>query len=111
MQELTVESVLVKPRKLGLRDVRANPKIKAYIEKANEQMAAIGYTEHGLRHAALVAAIARNTLTDLGIDARDAELAALARTGWNFNLISTAPATPLRRLASWKYRDGSARIS
>src|SRR5258708_3291848 len=78
MQELTVESVLVRPRKLGLRDVRANPKIKAYIEKANEQMAAIGYTEHGLRHAALVAAIARNTLTDLGIDARDAELAALA---------------------------------
>lgn len=78
MQELTVEPVLVKPRKLGLRDVRANPKIKAYIEKANEQMAAIGYTEHGLRHAALVAAIARNTLTDLGIDARDAELAALA---------------------------------
>src|SRR6266700_950384 len=78
MQELTVESVLVKPRKLGLRDVRANPKIKAYIEKANEQMAAIGYTEHGLRHAALVAAIARNTCNALGYDARLAELTAIA---------------------------------
>src|SRR5438046_2433715 len=78
MQELTVESVLVKPRKLGLRDVRANPKIKAYIDKANEQMAAIGYTEHGPRHAALVAAIARNTLNDLGNNGRLAELAAVA---------------------------------
>jgi uncharacterized protein len=67
-----------KPRPIGLRDVRGNAKIKAYIEKANEQMAAIGYTEHGLRHAALVAAIARNTCTALGHDARVAELAAIA---------------------------------
>ena len=52
--------------KLGLREVRTNPKIRVYIEKANEQMAAIGFTEHGIRHAALVAAIARNTLTSLG---------------------------------------------
>jgi len=65
-------------RMLGLREVRANPKVKAYIEKANEQMAAIGYTEHGLRHAALVAAIARNTCTALGLDSRIGELAAVA---------------------------------
>lgn len=67
-----------KPRLIGLREVRNNPKIKAYIEKANEQMAAIGYTEHGLRHAALVAAIARNTCTALSLDSRIAELAAIA---------------------------------
>ena len=65
-------------RAITLREVRANPKIRAYIEKANEQMAAIGFTEHGLRHAALVAAIARNTATSLGIDPRIAELAAIA---------------------------------
>jgi putative nucleotidyltransferase with HDIG domain len=65
-------------RKLALRDVRASMKVKSYIEKANEQMAAIGFTEHGLRHAALVAAIARNTCNDLGLDPRDAELAAVA---------------------------------
>ncbi|HEV2472854.1 MAG TPA: hypothetical protein VGS41_09330, partial [Chthonomonadales bacterium] len=40
-------------RLIGLRDVRANEKVRAYIEMANEQMAAIGYSEHGLRHAAL----------------------------------------------------------
>src|SRR5947209_6399505 len=53
-------------RPITLRDVRGNEKIRAYIEKANEQMAAIGYSEHGLRHAALVAAIARNICLELG---------------------------------------------
>lgn len=67
-----------KSRAPNLRDVRANPKIKAYIQKANEQMAAIGYTEHGLRHAALVAAIARNTCNALGHESRTAEVAAIA---------------------------------
>ncbi len=66
------------PRPVGLRDVRNNDKIRAYIEKANEQMAEIGYTEHGLRHAALVAAIARNILLQLGMESRSAELAAIA---------------------------------
>src|SRR5579862_4463980 len=75
---VTSAETIQKPRLISLRDVRTNPKIKAYIEKANEQMAAIGYTEHGLRHAALSAAIARNTCTDLGLDARIAELAAVA---------------------------------
>jgi uncharacterized protein len=65
-------------RTVTLRDVRANNKVRAYIEKANEQMAAIGYTEHGLRHAALVAAIARNTCTALSFDARLGELSAIA---------------------------------
>src|ERR1051325_4404311 len=67
-----------KPRPVGLRDVRANAKIRAYIEKANEQMAVIGYSEHGLRHAALVAAIARNICLELALDPRTAELAAIA---------------------------------
>ncbi len=61
-----------------LRDVRASNKVKVYIEKANEQMNAIGYTEHGQRHAALSAAIARNTLVDLGYDSRTAEVASIA---------------------------------
>lgn len=65
-------------RQISLRDVRNNEKVKAYIEKANEQMAAIGYSEHGLRHASLVAAIARNICLELGFDARTAELASIA---------------------------------
>jgi len=61
-----------------LRDVRNNEKVRVYIEKANEQMAVIGYSEHGLRHAALVAAIARNICLELDLDPRMAELAAIA---------------------------------
>jgi len=63
---------------IGLRDVRNNDKVRAYIDKANEQMAVIGYSEHGLRHAALVAAIARNICLELDLDQRTAELAAIA---------------------------------
>lgn len=66
------------PRPVTYRDVRSNPKIRAYIEKANEQMLEIGYSEHGLRHAALSAAIARNILLELGMEARTTELAAIA---------------------------------
>src|ERR1051326_7578777 len=65
-------------RAVNLRDIRGSEKVRVYIEKANEQMAAIGFTEHGLRHAGLVAAIARNTVNDLGIDGRTSELAAIA---------------------------------
>ena len=63
---------------IGLRDVRNNAKVRAYIERANEQMAVIGYSEHGIRHASLVAAIARNICLELDLDQRTAELAAIA---------------------------------
>jgi putative nucleotidyltransferase with HDIG domain len=66
------------PHHVTLRDVRNNERVRVYIEKANEQMAAIGYSEHGLRHAALVAAIARNICLELGFEPRAAELAAIA---------------------------------
>ncbi len=67
-----------KTRGVMLRDVRSNKKVRAYIEKANEQMKAIGYTEHGVRHVSLVAAIARNVLQELGAEPRQSELASIA---------------------------------
>ena len=73
-----VESGVASPSSIGVREVRTNVKVRAYIEKANEQMAAIGYAEHGLRHAALVAAIARNICIELKMEARICELAAIA---------------------------------
>src|SRR5881227_3375785 len=63
---------------VGLRDVRNNEKVRAYIAQANEQMLVIGYSEHGLRHAALAAAIARNICLELDYEPRVAELAAIA---------------------------------
>ncbi len=64
--------------RIGLREIRSNERIRSYIEAANQQMFIIGYSEHGLRHAALVAAISRNILLGLGTEARTAELAAMA---------------------------------
>src|SRR5665647_1787767 len=63
---------------ITLREVRRDPRVKAYIEKANEQMAAIGYTEHGFRHAGIVAGVARGILHKLGFSSRQAEVAAIA---------------------------------
>lgn len=45
---------------------------------ANAQMAAIGYTEHGFRHAGIVAGVSHGILRQLGHDHRSAELAGIA---------------------------------
>ena len=63
---------------LILREIRRDNRVRVYIAKGNEQMAAIGYTEHGHRHAGIVATIARSILTSLGHAERPAELAAIA---------------------------------
>ena len=61
-----------------LETVRRDPKIKIFIEAANQQMNALGYTEHGFRHAGLVAETAYSIVASLGQDGRNAELAAIA---------------------------------
>ena len=61
-----------------LKDIRNDARIRTYISRANDQMKSIGYTEHGHRHAGIVATIARYILTSLGHDDRAAELAAIA---------------------------------
>ncbi len=61
-----------------LEDVKRDPEVEAYIDKANEYTGAIGYTEHGARHANLTASIAYNTLKRLGYPERDAQLASIA---------------------------------
>ena len=63
---------------LTLKEVRHDGRVRTYITRANEQMQAIGYTEHGHRHAGIVSSIARSVLTQLGHPEREAELAAIA---------------------------------
>jgi hypothetical protein len=63
---------------VGLDTVKTDPYIIAYIRRADEQMAVLGYTEHGERHAALVSRIAYNILSRLGYPERSAELGAIA---------------------------------
>jgi metal-dependent HD superfamily phosphatase/phosphodiesterase len=65
-------------KSVTLDTVRRNPKIKTFIEAANSQMNALGYTEHGFRHAGIVAETAHSIIAALGQNGRAAELAAIA---------------------------------
>lgn len=63
---------------ITLSEVERNPKVRAYIQSADDYLAALGYTEHGFRHAGFVAKVAKNVLMKLGYQERMAELAAIA---------------------------------
>ncbi|MFA4966176.1 MAG: HD domain-containing protein [Thermoleophilia bacterium] len=59
-------------------DVRRDPEVRVFIDKANEKLGVLGYTEHGPRHAGIVAGTASDVLVRLGRPRREAELAAIA---------------------------------
>lgn len=63
---------------VNLKTVTKDPEVLALIEYADKQLEAIGYTEHGFRHARLVAKNAAAVLAALEHDPRAVELAAIA---------------------------------
>lgn len=63
---------------ITLKDVRANPKVEALVEGANELLSAMGYTEHGSRHLTIVAGITRYILEKLDCPPREVELGQIA---------------------------------
>jgi uncharacterized protein len=65
-------------RPVTLDEVKRDYEADVYIAKADEYTRAIGYTEHGARHANLVASIAGNVLRRLGSDERSVQLAGIA---------------------------------
>jgi metal-dependent HD superfamily phosphatase/phosphodiesterase len=67
----------VRPRLVTLEDLKHDREATTLITKANEHLAIMGYTEHGLRHASLVAHIAYNILLRLKYPERMAQLAAI----------------------------------
>jgi uncharacterized protein len=58
--------------------IKQDPMLTAYLEQADRAMVAQGYTEHGFRHAELVAAISANIMRRLSFPERQAELAGIA---------------------------------
>ena len=64
--------------KLTYQDLKNNEDIKIYIQKADESLTALGYTEHSFAHVTKVAELASDILLTLGYDAREAELAKMA---------------------------------
>ncbi len=62
------------------KDIRENKDISTLINKANQCLEAIGYTDHGPRHVGYVSRIAGSILEKLGHNERRCELAKIA--GW-----------------------------
>jgi len=58
--------------------VKSHPAVKVFIRLADESLGQLGYTEHGFRHAKIVARDARKVLHGLGFDHREPERAAIA---------------------------------
>lgn len=58
--------------------IKANEQIRTYIEKADETLIALGYTEHSYAHVTRVAHFAEKVLNDLGYEKRMCELAWIA---------------------------------
>lgn len=61
-----------------LEDVKSRQDIQTYVKRADQNMEAIGYTEHGFRHATVASERARSIMLSLGREPREAELAAIA---------------------------------
>lgn len=63
---------------LTYEDVKRNPAVRAYIQRADDSLLALGYTEHSFAHVTRVAQTAAGILRALGHPEREAELAAIA---------------------------------
>ena len=63
---------------LTFNDIRSNTEVRHYLDRADGVMESMGYTEHGRRHAGVVARRARSIMEALGHPARSCELAAIA---------------------------------
>lgn len=63
---------------LTFEEVKSNEKIKTFIRKSDETLAALGFTEHSFAHVMRVSDIAGNILQDLGYSAHEVELAKIA---------------------------------
>ncbi len=63
---------------ITFEQIKKNPQIKTYIQKADESLIASGYTEHSFAHAGIVAEVAKYILSTMGYPKRTIELAQIA---------------------------------
>ena len=63
---------------LTLEELKKNPDIRTYIQKADEALIALGFTEHSFAHVTRVAETAKYILQTLGYAEHEIELARIA---------------------------------
>ena len=63
---------------INIEDVKNHPLVIAFIERADQCLENVGYTEHGHRHANLVSNIAYNILNHLAFEEQTCKLGAIA---------------------------------
>lgn len=63
---------------ITLSDIKSNSEIRAFIQKGDDVMGSIKYTEHGFAHAGITSEKAADILQKLGYDGRTVELARIA---------------------------------
>ncbi len=63
---------------MTFEDIRKNEDIRTYIQKADESLCALGYTEHSFAHVMKVSECSAYILTTLGFDSKTVELARIA---------------------------------
>ncbi len=63
---------------MTFEEIRKNEEIRAYVEKGNENLGVMGFTEHAMAHAMRAAHTAADILQKLGHDEREIELARIA---------------------------------
>jgi len=63
---------------LTFNEILENAEIRAYIEKGNENLGVLGFTEHARAHAMRAGGVAAGILEKLGMSEREIELARIA---------------------------------
>ncbi len=64
--------------RITYEQVTKDEAVKTYIQRADETLIALGYTEHSFAHVTKVAKLASDILLSLGYSEREAELASIA---------------------------------
>ena len=63
---------------ITLQDIKKDSRVRTYIQKADESLIALGFTEHSFAHVGMVAKNSKYILETLGYSERDVELAQIA---------------------------------
>ena len=75
---------------ITFEEIKKDPGIRTYIQKADESLINLGFTEHSFAHVGLVAANSKYILETLGYTPREVELSKSRPTSTTLATWSTA---------------------